>query len=280
MSQIPPRDMEPLTLLISHDRSGSHYLASFLKSLPNSRIVDEVCNEDALDPATNPLSFFGFRHDRSKKNPDYALRRNPRVVEALLDEYFGFVVEQASGAKVTVDIKYGHVHNFEAAWCPALRRPFLFEYARRNKICIIHLSRWNSLEAVISGFVAESRRTWHATGDKRPAQASEAIEVDIRHLGEQVAALDEQKAIVFRWSRGLRCLPVTYEELVHPGTEEQTRRRIASFLDVVAPATFQSPYRKVTPPLAAIVRNWDEVKRFCRDNGLSHYLLPVLPGGE
>jgi hypothetical protein len=270
--------MEPLTLLISHDRSGSHYLGSFLKSLPNSRIVDEVCNEDALDPATNPLSFFGFRYSRSKENPDYGLRRNPRVVEALLDDYFGFVVEQAAGAKVTVDIKYGHVHNFEAAWWPVLRRPFLFDYARRRKICVIHLSRWNSLEAVISGFVAESRRTWHAIGDKRPAQATEAVEVDIPQLAEQVAALDEQKAAFFRWTRGLRCLPVTYEELVHPEMGEQTRQRIASFLDVVAPDTFSSPYRKVTPPMPVIVRNWNEVKRFCRDNGLSHYLLPILPG--
>jgi hypothetical protein len=273
-------DFEPLTLLLSHDRSGSHYLGSYIKSLPKSRMVDEVCNEDALDPATNPLSFFGFRYKRSAEVPDYAMRRNPRVVGALLDEYFSFLLAQAEGSHVTVDIKYGHVHNFEAAWWPVFRRPFLFEYARRNKICIVHLSRWNSLETVISGFVAESRKVWHAIGDRPQAQASEAIEVDTRQMLEQIATLNEQKAGFFRWTRGLRCLPVSYEELTHPTIGPEVRGRIAAFLDLPAPDSFQSPYRKVTPPMSVIVRNWEEVKKFCRDSELSHYLLPLTLPAE
>jgi hypothetical protein len=278
--QSSTENLEPLTLLVSHDRSGSHYMGSYIKALPDSRIVDEICNEDALDPATNPLSFFGFRHDRAGEVPDYALRRNPKIVGDLLDEYFAFVVQQASGENVTVDIKYGHVHNFEAAWWPVFRRPFLFEYARRNRIRVLHLSRWNTLETVISSMVAESRKLWHAIGDKPQAQASEAIEVDTRQLLEQMATLNEQKAAFFRWTKGLRCLPVTYEELVHPTVGGETRRRIASFLNRTAPAAFQSPYRKVTPPMEVIVRNWEEVKRFCRDNELAHYLLPLTIPSE
>jgi hypothetical protein len=278
--QSGPDNLEPLALLLSHDRSGSHYMGSYIKALPSSRMVDEVCNEDAVDPATNPLSFFGFRHNRAAEVPDYGLRRNPRIVGELLDQYFAFVVQQAAGDNVTVDIKYGHVHNFEAAWWPVFRRPFLFEYARRNRIRIIHLSRWNTLETVISSLVAESRKLWHAVGDKPQAQASEAIEVDTRQLLEQITTLNDQKAAFFRWTRGLRCLPVIYEELVHPHGGPEVRARIASFLGRAAPQSFQSPYRKVTPSMEVIVRNWDEVKRFCRDNELAHYLLPLTIASE
>jgi hypothetical protein len=275
-----PLDLSSLAILVSHDRSGSHFLGSFIKALPGNRMVDEVCNEDALDPATNPMSFLGYRHNRALEVPDYGRRRNPKVVSQLLDEYFRFVAEQFPGENVTVDIKYGHVHNFEAAWWPIFRRPFLFEYARRNKIRIVHLSRWNTLETVISSLVAESRKLWHAIGDKPQAQASEAVTVDTRQLLEQIETLNEQKAAFFRWTRGLKCLPVIYEELVNHDTGHETRQRVAQFLDSAAPAGFQSPYRKVTPSMQVIVRNWDEVKKFCRDNELAHYLLPITASSE
>jgi hypothetical protein len=187
-------DLSPLTLLISHDRSGSHYLGSFIRALPYHRMIDEVCNEQAVDPVSNPLSFFGFRHRRATETPDYALRRNPNVVCALLDEYFAFVVAESQGSRVVVDIKYGHVHNFEIAWWPFFRRPYLFEYAQSRRLRMIHLSRWNSLETVISGELAESRRIWHATTGKPRASEADAIMVDRSRLLEQVTLLNEQKA--------------------------------------------------------------------------------------
>jgi hypothetical protein len=271
----PSPELRPIVLLISHERSGSHFLASYIRALANNRTVDEVCNEGAVDPATNPMSFFGFRHKRAQQNPEFGLRRNPAVVSRLLDEYFAFVAASGEGANTTIDVKYGHVHNFEVGWWPVLRRPFLFEYVKKNEIRIIHLSRWNTLETVISGYVAESRKVWHSIGDNPDAQLSDAITVNPRRLADQIARLNEQKSSFFRWTRELRCLTISYEELVHPDIGVEARARIASFLDADPLTGFQSSYRKVTPGMEMVVRNWEEVQEFCRDHQLAHYLVPI-----
>ncbi len=268
-------DLSRLTLLVSHDRSGSHYLGSFIRALPGHCMIDEICNEEALDPATNPLSFFGFRQRRATEVPDYGLRRRPDVVAALLDEYFSFVLADSQGKSVVVDIKYGHVHNFEIAWWPFFRRPYLFDYAQSRRLKMIHLSRWNSVETVISGDLAESRKVWHATGDKPKANESDAIMVDRARLLEQVALLNEQKNAVAKWARNVKCLTILYEELTDTRAGAECRARIARFLGTEPPASFASPYGKVTPPLRSIVRNWQEVAKFCRENGLGQYLLPT-----
>jgi len=267
------RRLSDLALLVSHDRSGSHYLGSFIRSLPQQTMVDEVCNEQALDPVQDPLSFFGFRHRRSLDIPDYALRRSPAVVSNLLDEYFLFVLNSAPAGGVTIDVKYGHIHNFEAAWWPIFRKPFLFEYAGSRGIKTIHLCRWNSLETVISSQVAESRKVWHAVGTQKPAGPSDAVEVDIKQLASQIHMLNEQKGAIFRWTKNLRCLPVLYEELVDPVQGRACRNRVAEFLGSIPPKEFSSPYRKVTPPMHLAIRNWADVSTFCRDHELSHYLL-------
>lgn len=273
MSGAEHRSLSDLTLLVSHDRSGSHYLGSYIRMLPNQTIIDEVCNEEALDPVRDPLSFFGFRHRRSLENPDYALRRTPPIVSKLLDEYFSFVVESSPPGGVTVDVKYGHIHNFEIAWWPIFRKPFLFEYAGSRGIKVIHLCRWNSLEAVVSGQVAESRKVWHAIGTQRPAAPADAIDIDIKYVVRQIQVLNEQKAAIFRWTKNLRSLPVLYEELVDPVQGRAARDRVAEFLGSPPPKEFSSPYRKVTPAMHLMIRNWAEVSAFCRNNELSHYLL-------
>jgi hypothetical protein len=267
-------DLSRLTFLLSHDRSGSHFLGSFVRTLPGHRMVDEICNEDAIDPVSNPLSFFGFRHKRATDTPDFELRRRPDVISALLDAYFSFVLEQSSGKRVVIDIKYGHVHNFEIAWWPIFRKPFLFEYAQSRRLKLIHLSRWNSLEAVVSAEVAESRRMWHAIGDKPQAGDADAIVADLQRVLDQVTLLNQQKDAFSRWLHGVKCLPVLYEELADSSTAAGCRTRVAGFLGAEAPSSFTSPYRKVTPPLDRIVRNWPEFARFCRENGLTQYLVP------
>lgn len=273
MSGGQPRNLSDISLLVSHDRSGSHYLGSYIRSVPQQTMIDEVCNEQALDPVRDPLSFFGFRHRRSLEVPDYALRRTPSVVSNLLDEYFSFALDSSPPGGVTIDVKYGHIHNFEAAWWPIFRKPFLFEYAGSRGIKVIHLCRWNSLETVISGDVAESRKVWHAVGTQKPAGPADAVDVNIKQLVRQIQMLNEQKAAIFRWTKNLRCMPVLYEELVDLIQGRACRERVAVFLGSVPPKEFSSPYRKVTPPMHLVIRNWEEVSTFCRENELSHYLL-------
>lgn len=270
-----PADLSGVTLLISHDRSGSHFLGSFIRKLSGQTMIDEVCNEQAIDPVADPRSFFGFRYKLGQENADYLLRRNVDLISDLLEKYFSFLLGQADGKGVVVDIKYGHIHNFELAWWPIFRKPYLFDFVASRKMKIIHLSRWNSLETVVSGFVAESRKVWHAVGDAPTADASDAIDVDKGRMIEQVTWLNQQKEAISKWAQGASALPVLYEELVDPKLGEQCRRRIASFLGDEPPKDFVSIYKKVTPEMKTVVRNWNEVRRACLNNGLAQYLVPL-----
>jgi len=274
VSSTSEQTLDKLTLLISHDRSGSHYLTSFIRALPGQQMIDEVCNEQALDPAKDPLSFFGFRYRLSLSEPDYGLRRNPMIVMNLLDRYFTFVLKSLEPEAVTIDIKYGHIHNFDIAWWPIFRRPFLFEFCRQRGIKIIHLSRWNSLHAVVSGEVAESRKIWHAIGKTSPAQAADAVHLDKQKVLRQVQSLNQQKDMITRWVRGLNCHSVLYEELTDAAGGQDCRARVAEFLGTVPPASFKSPYHKITPPPNVVVRNWNDIVALCRENALTQYVLP------
>jgi hypothetical protein len=274
VSPTSEQSLDKLTLLISHDRSGSHYLRSFIRTLPAQEMIDEICNEQAVDPVKDPMSFFGFRHRLSLDEPDYGLRRNPKIVTSLLDRYFAFVLKSCEPRAVTIDVKYGHIHNFDIAWWPIFRRPFLFEFCRQRNVKIIHLSRWNSLHVVVSGEVAESRKIWHAIGKIPPAQAADAIHLDAHKVLRQVQSLNQQKNIITRWVRGLNSLSVAYEELTDPVGGRESRARVAAFLGTVPHATFRSPYHKVTPRPEVMVRNWGDIVALCRENEMTQYVLP------
>jgi hypothetical protein len=271
-------DLSKLTLLVCHERSGSHYLSSFIKAL-KQLAINEVCNDKVVDPDTNPYSYFGYLYKQAKEKPEYIQRRNSATVGALLDEYFAHGLELGNGKAVTLDIKYGHLHNFNPFWWPIYRTPFLFDYAGRRNIGVIHLSRWNSLETAISDQLASSRGVWHAVGERKEAGAEEAIKVDKKQLLSQITNLDEQKSAVAMWTRNLRSLQILYEELTDPILGDECRGRTAEFLGAKPPKDFVSPYRKVTPPLPVIASNWEEISDFCRSNRLTHYLLPLRMEG-
>jgi len=67
-----------LVILLSHERSGSHYLAEMLESGSESISLDEVCNFEAVDPDKSNASFFRFRSDWQNANPDLAVRPDLR----------------------------------------------------------------------------------------------------------------------------------------------------------------------------------------------------------
>jgi hypothetical protein len=119
---------ERLVIMLSHERSGSHFVADMLKSSAKLVSVDEVCNFNAVDPYKSKLSFFRFRHECQQKNPEFAYRPDYDNLTAFCDSYFAHLLSSTKVERVLVDIKYGHVHNFEIGWWPSESRPFLARY--------------------------------------------------------------------------------------------------------------------------------------------------------
>jgi LPS sulfotransferase NodH len=248
--------------LISHERSGSHYLSDLLHSTGKVTSLDEVCNFNAVDPEKSRTSFFRFRREAAESDPDIVLRPSVSSMTRLLDGYLDYLSQIARGpTKTILDIKYGHVHNFEVGWWPTERRPFLCWWLSERNIPVVHLNRCDSVAASVSDFVAKKRGVWHRKGNGKDKRIR-AINVPASTLAQEAVLLEREKDNFFNWLSECNCLTVEYEQLVgNEVSRRETMIRLCEFLQVPAPAIFMSNYLKVTPPVAEVVRNYEELGR-------------------
>ena len=149
-------------LLISHERSGSHLAGDFLGALAGFRVVDEVANPDALRPSKHAESLHRFKYDYLIRDPAFMLEPTRKGHTEFVAAFFDHLVKLKAPNDIVVDIKYGHVHNFEWWWCPPLIRPFLFVFCQERDIGIVHLYRENVIAATVSSLIADRRRIWHS----------------------------------------------------------------------------------------------------------------------
>ncbi len=260
-----------LVILLSHERSGSHYLAEMLETGSEIISFDEVCNFRAVDPDKSNASFFRFRRDWQNANPDLAVRPDADVMSGFLDGYFSHLLGLKDAKKVLVDVKYGHVHNFEPAWSPSENRPFLVKYLDRRKIRVVHLTRVDALAAVLSGFAADKAGVWHRrAGTERTKPAK--ISVPAPNIVQRALTLQREKDNFFAWLAANRCFRLSYEEICDTKeARERTLARLCSFLEIRASA-FVASLEKMTPPVEELVENYGELRRVAAIFG-----LPGLP---
>lgn len=254
-----------IVFLISHERSGSHYLTDLLTSTGKLRSLDEVCNFNAIDPDKHQASFFRFKREAQASDPDIVLRPGLESMTRLLNGYLEFLSALVSSElKILVDIKYGHVHNFELGWWPTERRPFLFNYLEQNAIPVIHLTRRDSIAATVSNLIAEKTAVWHRREAGESAAAA-TVRVPVQRAVHEALLLEQEKQNFFGWLTSANVFGVEYEEIAG-GEAERIRamKRLCEFLGLSQPAEFRSGHRKVTPPLEEIVENYDDLIRLAR----------------
>src|SRR5271170_7299036 len=106
----------PIVLLLAHQRSGTHLLRSILDGTRRIATPGEACNARAGASHANWLSFFEFRrvHLADSANSPYPTAQNQ---ERFVKEYFNFITTRYPDKDaVVLDVKYSHVHNFNAFW--------------------------------------------------------------------------------------------------------------------------------------------------------------------
>ena len=179
----------------------------------------------------------------------------------------------ASSRNIAVDIKYGHVVNFEGWWWPITPRPRLLAYCEEDDIGVIHLFRENSVQAIASGQIANQRSLWHSWEKGAEEAQARTYKLAIPELIRRVQDLEMEKSWFKRWLGKVRHIEVTYEraslELGHGGELDDT---IAKFAGGVRSRPFAPRHKKVTRPLKDIVENFAELKAACDGVGLGHFL--------
>jgi LPS sulfotransferase NodH len=263
----------PVTILLCHERSGSHLLGEFLGNLDGIGVFDEVCNARSVQPRQAPESFHRFRYAAIVADPDLLLDPTRERHLDFIRAYFTHLATLDPCRNVVVDIKYGHVVNFEGWWWPITPLPRLIALCEADDIGIIHLVRENTVEAVASGQIANQRQLWHAWEKGADEHASRTYRLAIPELVRRVQDLETEKTWFRKWLANARRLDLTYERMSHElGSRGELDDSIASFVGGVQTRPFVPRNKKVTRPLREIVENYAELKSACEAAGLGHHL--------
>jgi LPS sulfotransferase NodH len=253
---------ERLVVLISHERSGSHYLTDLLSSTKELSSLDEVCNFDAINPEVSEASFFRFRLRQHLEEPELAYRPDAQAMSRFLDRFFMHLLSLRQTPRVLVDIKYAHVHNFEMSWWPTSTRPFLLAYLEKRNVPIIHLTRRDAIAATVSTMLAEQTGIWHSKSAGN-AQLSGKIRIPVLKAVNTALALEHEKQNFYRWLLQNRSFDIEYEDFAMGNIAEcSIMDRLCDFLGFSASrAPLSSSHWKVTPPVSEAVENFEELVR-------------------
>jgi len=255
-------------ILLSHERSGSHLVGEYMGSLQNFRMVDEVCNPNAVRPAMHPESFHRFKYEFVTRDPSFVMEPSAKRHAEFVSDFFEHLRKPREPNGIAVDIKYGHVQNFEWWWCPPLVRPFLLNFCQEHDFGIVHLFRENVVEATVSGMIADKRRIWHSWQSADNPAAEAPIALPVAEVIRRAQLLERQTNLFKGWTRNNRKLEITYEKispLLDSGAKEDGG--IGQFLGSSSKG-FKLRHRKVTPPLQNAIENYEELRRGCEEAGL------------
>lgn len=263
-----------LTILLSHERSGSHLLAEAIASLQGVKVLDEVCNPHAAPADKFEYSFFRFFHEWANRDPGFLLSPSYESKKAFNAAYFRLLEEAGGQPSVVVDIKYAHVHHFEAFWWPILRRPYLFVCGQEMGVRFIHLYRQNVIEASVSTFISAARKVWHSWQVEASTASTDPIEVPVRQIVDDADLLAQQSMWMGNWLGGTNHLTLTYEEINAGlnGDNENLMARIAAHVDGVVAQPYQPKLKKLGQPLRESLANYDELVRTCEGTAFATML--------
>jgi hypothetical protein len=259
-------------ILLSHERSGSHLLGEYLNSLENVKVYDEVCNPDAIKPLKERASFFRFRYEAVQADPSLSLEPTIEKHAAFVRSYFEYLASLRSEQTIVIDIKYGHVHNFEWCWWPILERPLLLRLCESANFGVLHLFRNNVVEAVASAMIADKTKVWHSW-EASSQGGSKTIKLPAQIVARQAKLLERQNNWFKGWIGKNRKLSVTYEALAAKlGQDADFDSQLAEFVGGKRRESFSPRHQKVTRPLPEVIENYADVVRACEEAGLTEHL--------
>jgi hypothetical protein len=249
-------------------------MGEFLATSTNVHVYDEVCNAHAVDPNHDKASFFRFQSCfvASIGQKYYVPTESNQML--LGERFFKFLLEAQHAEHIVVDIKYGHIRNFDWFWTPLFRRPLLFQICEVNEFQILHLYRDNVVDAAISAAIAEKRQVWHSW-QVNEVSGSEKIAIPVEAVVSAATLLREQvKWIKGRWLPGCRHREVTYESFTSSliNGDRKTLDSLASFVGGSAPQHFLPKLQKLGRHPREQLSNADQLRDACEKGGLGAFV--------
>lgn len=248
-------------------RTGSTMLGSYLGSHPNARMFFEVFHRHAgsvpfghpgYDARANAPAVVADRNgDPAGFLERHVFTRQPTDVQAV---GFKLLYTQARQGRQwwdepAFDHWWAHLDRSEEPDWDTARSDLWASLAADRDLAVIHLTRENPLAGIVSASLAKQTGRWGigATGGVGVETVRTTVEVDTRHLLQNLDAGRRQQREAEALFQGHPLTHVTYEQLV--STPDETLARLQSFLGMPA-ATLQTRTEKQNRrPLAEVVEN-------------------------
>jgi len=263
-----------IKVLLSTQRSGSHFLKSFIESsFKNHRCTYEVLQEPTATvetlftagAAVGPQSQNFWRWyekevlaGKISVNPDQRMEAFYTYLQELLAAF--------SPRQMLVDIKYNSVHSLSGYWDTDSGSDDFCALLLRHEIPVLHLIRRNALRALISHKLAKSTGIFHRYQERSADEPLAKIRLDPASLVKEVNEIVQlRKDYQSRLSSVPGSAEIIYEDFLEelnspePGFNLQT---LADFCggSLDWPYAQNLPFKKTTPedPVEVVV-NWMEV---------------------
>jgi LPS sulfotransferase NodH len=244
-----------ICLLLAAERSGTHLLRSMLSTAPDVDAPGEICNAAQQPSGAGKFSFLKFRERACRLDSQFFFPSLP-VQKTLLDQYFDFVRNSnEKTSMVVLDVKYSHVHNFNAFWWDLVEPPYLLQYARKNRFKIIHLIRRKVYRTAVSGLYAHASGVWRARSPEELKHVQ--ITADRPKLDKRVRQIVYQIALFERWLHRCDAMQISYEDLTE--NADPLLLRLRDFLALETQFENAPGFLKTTPPLEEVILNLSDI---------------------
>ena len=256
-----------LLFLLSHQRSGSHFLKSALDRCNSGSgqflALPEVFTPGiaAMGPQFKDWLFEPFHNERLVRDP--LKWGTPQGIAETAASFIDHLEEKSRDITVLADIKLNQLHIGEGWYHQTTTPPKLIDQMlARGKV--IFLQRRNLVRAIVSALQATKTGIWHV--ESKDAGTPVMIRIDdisgflfhLEHLHRGLVEAD-------KWLAGHPSVHrVYYEDLFSAGTLEaipQAFDDIADFAEIRRAAAWKSSFRKIgTRPLSDVVANFDDLR--------------------
>ncbi|HEY1834205.1 MAG TPA: hypothetical protein VGG08_07200 [Solirubrobacteraceae bacterium] len=253
-------------VILATQRTGSNWLMGMLDAHPQITVYDELFLPRALGTDYRGRTDMEFFHS-------YLQRHEPRAgaigrARWGLRYLRGVFVPPAGEAAVGIKLMYGQL------W----KNPVLVPYLLARRVRVVHLTRANLLDVVLSEQTAIARQRFHAN----PGELVDttAVHLDAQWLQAKLRTLDFRVRTARRLLRTLplASIEIRYETLMAGGPELARVLRFLGIAEAEA-ADGRSPFQKLnTRPRHELIVNHDEVTEALAATRYAHMLDGAAAG--
>jgi LPS sulfotransferase NodH len=263
-------------LLLSTQRSGSHFLKSFVES----RFPSVICSGEVLEepvafarqlPALSshpefPHFWLWYASEAAARSISVAPDRRIEAFELYLTK----LTALASPKDVVVDAKYNSIRSLSGYWDTDHGSNDFVSFITGHQIPVLHLIRKNILRVIISHKLAQQTGIWHRSKERPQDELLPKIRLN---PGNVLSYIQYAHELTQNYQGLFSGCPnyeeIAYEDLVRERDYPHTGpnlRTVAHFLGKKAAASNQAtlPFKTTPEDPSEVVENWDEVHRTLR----------------